>query len=174
MEKKKLYIYIYKWPFLHHKRVKENGHRRQLIDSIACGIIIVYYLNLFRPLFLIQPLRSLCSSFASLSLSLSLSVYLRDRVREMGALRSSSVAVDHEGNDAQIPEEEAHHDQKDLDAGALFVLKSKGTDHYFHYFFFPFQIQTFCSFLAGLHHHHIFSVLLLFNYLIFSAWLKCH
>ncbi|XP_062170912.1 GABA transporter 1 [Alnus glutinosa] len=45
----------------------------------------------------------------------------------MGALRSSSVAVDHEGNDAQIPEEEAHHDQKDLDAGALFVLKSKGS-----------------------------------------------
>jgi hypothetical protein len=42
----------------------------------------------------------------------------------MGVLRPSSSAVDHEGKDAQIPEE-AHH-QNDLDAGALFVLKSKG------------------------------------------------
>jgi hypothetical protein len=91
----------------------------------------------------------------------------------MGALRSSSVAVDHEGNNAQIPEEEAHHDQKDLDAGALFVLKSKGTDRsLLSLFLFPFSNSNFLFFPRlrhHHHHHHIFSVLLLFNYLIFSA-----
>lgn len=43
----------------------------------------------------------------------------------MGVLRPSSSTVDHEGKDAQIPEEA--HPQNDLDAGALFVLKSKGS-----------------------------------------------
>ncbi|XP_059429012.1 GABA transporter 1-like [Corylus avellana] len=43
----------------------------------------------------------------------------------MGALRPSSIA--NEGNDAQIHEDAHHDDQKDLDAGALFVLKSKGS-----------------------------------------------
>ncbi|KAB1209395.1 GABA transporter 1 [Morella rubra] len=43
----------------------------------------------------------------------------------MGTLRPSSVAV-HEGEDAKIPSE-VHDHQKDLDAGALFVLKSRGS-----------------------------------------------
>lgn len=44
----------------------------------------------------------------------------------MGTLRPSSVAV-HEGEDSKIPSE-VHDHQKDLDAGALFVLKSRGDE----------------------------------------------
>ncbi|XP_050140478.1 GABA transporter 1-like isoform X2 [Malus sylvestris] len=50
--------------------------------------------------------------------------------REMGALPPTSVAVDDDRvDDAKVGREEADHDheQKQLDAGALFVLKSKGS-----------------------------------------------
>jgi hypothetical protein len=51
----------------------------------------------------------------------------------MGTLRPNSVAV-HEEKDGKVAAE--HH--QELDAGALFVLKSRGDDEYFslHVFFF--------------------------------------
>ena len=50
-----------------------------------------------------------------------------EKDREMSTLRPSSVAV-HEEEDAKV----AALNHQDLDAGALFVLKSEGDD-YFHY-----------------------------------------
>ena len=54
----------------------------------------------------------------------------------MGVFSVSSIAVDHEVEEAAA----APQQQKDLDAGALFVLKSKGITPYplFSLFFFIF------------------------------------
>ena len=68
-----------------------------------------------------------CSSLICFSLSLSLCACVCEKDREMSTLRPSSVAV-HEEEDAKV----AALNHQDLDAGALFVLKSKGDD-YFHY-----------------------------------------
>ncbi|KAM1116062.1 hypothetical protein TB2_006522 [Malus domestica] len=61
---------------------------------------------------------------------LSLLLVFVEREREMGTLPPRSVAVDDARvEDAKVGQEEADrdHQQKQLDAGALFVLKSKGS-----------------------------------------------
>ncbi len=47
----------------------------------------------------------------------------------MGTVLPSSAIAMHEGEDVKDAPQEAYHHNKDLDAGALFVLKSKGNHH---------------------------------------------
>lgn len=55
--------------------------------------------------------------------------HLREREREMGSHKPSSVVVHEEGEDEKVVISDDHHQlvkEDQLDAGARFVLKSKG------------------------------------------------
>lgn len=140
-----------------HKRVKRD------IASNVWPYILPYYLSVFAS----DPSYALfvvCSSLICFALSLRVCVCVRKR--EMSTLRPSSVAV-HEQEDAKV----AALNHQDLDAGALFVLKSKGDD-YFYYLQLVF-LSSFIVFIISLSSF-LFSSPCIINCFSQYICVKCH